>query len=77
MALPQQQQGFTVTDQREGMEQGPSNNIIRGVRISFSTTAGHQGSVFVPAALYSNLDYVRQQLSDAAAQMIAVAGITG
>lgn len=69
--------GWTVTSQQEAMEQNPSGQISRGVRIFFTTTSGHNGSVFVPAAQYANLDLVRSMLADAAAQMVAVGNLSG
>lgn len=77
MALPPINPGWTVTDQREGMEQAQGGQIVRGMRIYFTTTAGHGSSIFVPAALYANVDYVRSQLADAAAAVSTVGQLSG
>jgi len=69
--------GWNVTDQQEGMDLSSSGTVVRGMRIFFATTNGHKSSIFVPAGLYMNTDYVREQLATAAAMVAAVANLSG
>lgn len=69
--------GWTVTDQIEAMEMGSTGQATRGMRIFFTTSNGHKSSVFVTAAQYMNTDFVRDTLATAAAQVSAVANLSG
>lgn len=69
---------WTVVSQRETMEQDPaSGTITAGWRIYFQTGAGQSGSVFVPNAIYQNVDTVKQMIADQVKTVTAVGNLNG
>lgn len=68
---------WSVTSQRQTTEPDASGNLVPGYNISFTTSSGQVGSVFAPMPIYGNLDAVKQLIADHAAQVNAVAGLTG
>lgn len=68
---------WQVTSQQEVMEPDQSGNIVRGVRVYFTTSTGASGSVFVPATVYGNVDSVRAMLQAQVDATSAVAGLNG
>lgn len=67
---------WTVTGQREDMQVGPAGTFVPGVVVSFRTTSGATGSVFVPHESYT-VDKVRQLIDARAEVMEGVAGLEG
>jgi hypothetical protein len=45
--------GGTITGQQREVYLGPNNTPVPGVRVSFQTAKGLEGSVFLPEAQYS------------------------
>lgn len=69
---------WTVSSQRETMEQDPTSNVVTaGWRIYFTTGAGQTGSVFVPNAIYQNVDMVKQMIADQVKTVTAVSNLSG
>lgn len=75
--MPADTPAWTVSSQRQSTEPDASGNLTPGYNISFTTKAGQSGSIFVPMAIYGNLDTVKQMISDHAAQVDAVKNLTG
>jgi hypothetical protein len=71
------QNGWRVTSQTETTEQDGTGQIKTGYRIYFTTTGGQTGSVFVPMAQYTNVDVVRQLLSDQVGAVTTIANLSG
>lgn len=67
---------WTVTGQVETTDQGPDGTYVPGVRISFRTATGANGSVFLPHAQYT-VAAVRSAIAARAAVLDEVAGLTG
>lgn len=67
--------GYAVTAQLQ-TTQLYGGRFVRGVEVSFTTTKGNSGSVFIPEDQY-NPDNVKAQVSAKAALMDAVGAITG
>lgn len=68
--------GWTVTGQTQATELADTGGFVSGVTVSFRTGNGVIGSVFVPDSIY-NVDTVRQLVSQRAASLDAVHGLTG
>lgn len=68
--------GWTVNGQQETTDLGPNGQFAHGFRVSFTTRAGHQGSVFVPDNQYAP-DMVRALIAQRAQAMDAVGSLTG
>lgn len=66
--------GWTITSQVQG-QQLVGTAFVQGVTVSFTTTAGNQGSVFVPLAGYT-IDTVSAAVSARAAQLDAISNLT-
>lgn len=66
---------WNVTAQQETSQVGPDGQVRRGVRVSFTTGLGQQGSVFVPDAEY-RVDMVRGYVADQAAKIDAIAQLS-
>lgn len=67
---------WQVTGQLEGQEFNAQHQLVPGVRITFTTGQGHQGTVFVPRAQY-NPAKVRELVGQQAALMDEVGGLSG
>lgn len=68
---------WTVTSQRETMEQDPASGAIgQGWRVYFTLLDGQTGSVFVPNAIYHNTDAVKDLISKQATAVMAVRGLS-
>jgi hypothetical protein len=67
---------WTVTQQQETTEPGPTGNYVQGVRISFRTAGGVNGSVFLQASDYT-VPAARTAIAARAAQLDAVQSLTG
>lgn len=68
---------YTVVSQYPDMDLGPGGTPVRGVRVMFDLSNGDKGSIFVPNAIYSNLDQVQQMVQDAAVSLVNTANISG
>lgn len=75
MPTPPPVTSWQVTGQAERTDIAADGTPVRGFTVYFSTGAGHQGSVFVPAGQYST-DTVRAMIAAAAARMDAVGALT-
>lgn len=73
-AAPAPSTSWQVTGQQEAQSFNAQNQLVGGVRIMFTTGAGHSGTVFVPMAQYTP-DYVRQVVSQQAALMDQVGSL--
>ena len=62
---------WQVTAQQETVDRGPGGSFEPGVTVSFTTGAGHAGTVFVPRGNYS-LASVRAAVAGQAALLDAV-----
>lgn len=79
MTQPKQATGgvtWHVTAQNEGMGRLPTGQFAQGVNISFLTSNGMSGNVFVPNADYTP-EKVRQAIHDRVSMMHSVGGLTG
>ena len=63
--------GFTITSQVEGQYQTPTGQWAQGMKITFATPDGLQGSVTVPESGYTP-DNVRAAIATKLATMRAV-----
>lgn len=68
--------GWTVDSASEASEVSPSNQIIQGYRVYFTTQYQQHGSVFVPREAYSETR-VREYINAQAATMDAVHMLKG
>lgn len=68
--------GYRVTGQRETTEQGPNGRYMLGQRITYETTTGGSGSVFVPYSAY-NATNVARLIRDHATQTKQISNLTG
>lgn len=68
--------GWKVTGQTETTELGPGGKAERGKRLTWSSSDGLTGSVFVPDSL-GDLESVKAQVSDAVARARSLQGLTG
>lgn len=67
---------WAVTSQREDYQLGKNGQLTSGMVVTFQTTSGAVGSVFVEQADYS-VERVRQAVDGKARQMEAVQGLSG
>ena len=67
---------WTVTAQREDYQLGKSGQLVSGMVVTFQTTSGAVGSVFIEQTDYS-VERVRQAVAAKAQQMEAVQGLSG
>lgn len=67
---------WRVTGQQETMDLSAGGTYVAGVKVSFQTTRGTLGSVFVPSDQYAP-ERVRQLVAERAAAIDAVDGLTG
>lgn len=77
MSAPMGDVTWSVVSQVETVEQGVNSQIVRGVRITYKTSLGNSGSVFVPDSVYGNLDTVRQMLADAVKTSTTIQAMQG
>lgn len=75
MPVPPPVTSWHVTGQAERTDIAADGNPVRGMTVYFTTGAGHQGSVFVPAAQYT-ADNVRAMIAAAAARMDEIGSLT-
>lgn len=68
--------GYTVTGQAETTDLGPTGVYVPGVRVSFRTEGGANGSVFVPQSDFT-VEAVRRAIGERAAVIEQVNGLTG
>lgn len=73
--MPPAVPSWQVTGQAERTDIAADGTPVRGMVVYFTTGAGHQGSVFVPASQYTP-DTVRAMIAAAAARMDAVGALT-
>jgi hypothetical protein len=67
---------WTITNQMETSDLGPSGSYVSGVKVSFRTASGATGSVFVAQADYTT-ERVRAAVAAKAAVADEIAGLTG
>lgn len=67
---------WEVTQQVEATDMGPSGTFVSGVRITFRTSAGVVGSVFVPHGDYT-VENARRLIAERAAIVAGVSGLRG
>lgn len=67
---------WEVTGQVETMDQGPGGSYVPGVKVTFRTSSGAIGSVFVPHERYT-VDEVKRAIAARAGAMDAVSGLRG
>lgn len=67
---------WTVTSQREDYQLGKNGQLVQGMVVTFQTTSGAVGSVFVEQTDYT-VERVRQAVASKAAAMEAVQGLSG
>jgi hypothetical protein len=70
------QVGFKVTGQRETSELGANGRYMIGQRITYETTTGGSGSVFVPYSAY-NPTNVERLIRDHAMATKQIMNLTG
>lgn len=75
MPVPPPVTSWQVTGQAERTDIAADGTPVRGMTVYFTTGAGHQGSVFVPAAQYT-ADNVRAMIAAAAARMDEIGSLT-
>lgn len=68
---------WRVVGQQETLETTPNGNVVRGVRVSYQTGSAANGTVFIPADQYGNIDTVRDIIAAAAAVTDAVQNLSG
>lgn len=68
--------GWRVTTQQEVTAQDTSGRYVPGVRVTFTTTDGIVGAVFIPESTY-NTATVRDAINARVAQMRAIATLEG
>ncbi len=66
---------WRVTGQIEAVDVAPTGGYASGVRVSYQTRSGANGSIFVPAADY-RAEVVRARLDEAAANAEAIHTMT-
>lgn len=71
-----QPSGWTVTGQQQKTQLGQGGTFERGYDVSYQTTLGHTGSVFIKDTLYGNIDAVRALIQTAAENSDAVGTLT-
>ena len=67
---------WRVTQQTEGMGKLPNGQFVQGVNVTFATTAGVTGTVFVAHSEYTP-DRVRQLIAEKLTTMHQVQNLTG
>ena len=67
---------WTVTGQQETTDQDVSGRYVRGIRVSFRTAAGIDGSVFLPDARFSAAA-ARAAIAEKVSRMTSVADLVG
>lgn len=67
---------WRVTGQVEQSQVNASGQLSPGVRVSFTTGAGHSGSIWVPNTAYS-VETVRTMIANQAGILDAVGSLTG
>lgn len=68
---------WTVIEQREDIQPGPTGAVRNGVVVTFRTDAGAIGSVFVPEDEYKDPAHVKELLQARADTMRAVSQLQG
>ena len=73
---PETAPAWTVISQQETLDLGPNGSFIQGVKVGFRTASGALGTVFIPSDTYT-VERVRAAVTERAAAMESVAGLTG
>lgn len=68
---------WTVIEQREDIQPGPTGAVRSGVVVTFRTDAGAIGSVFVPEDEYKDPAHVKELIQARADTMRAVSQLQG
>lgn len=68
--------GWVINTQQEASEVAPSNQIVQGYRVYFTTQYQQNGSVFLPREAYS-IERVRDAVTAQAATMDSVHTLQG
>ena len=68
---------WAVTAVAQDTQYSPTAAPIPGKRVSFSTSAGYDGTVFIPDAVFGDLDAVRQVIDGEVTKVAAAHGLTG
>jgi hypothetical protein len=67
---------WEVTGQREDFGLNDAQQYVQGVTVTFRTSGGVQGTVFIPGNLYTAA-YARQVINARAQEVVAVSSLTG
>lgn len=76
MPNPSDVPSWTVTGQSERDQVTPGSAPVKGQQIFFTTGLGQSGSIFIPYARYSDVNYVQSQIAAMAAQLDAVKNLS-
>lgn len=68
---------WEVTAVAQDTQYSPTAAPIAGKRVSFTTSTGYAGTVFIPDSVFGDLDAVRQVIDGEVAKVAAAQVITG
>jgi hypothetical protein len=68
---------WKVSSQIEATEPDQAGQLVSGYRVYFTTGGGQAGSVFVPMAVYTNVDAVKELISNQVTAVHAIANLNG
>jgi hypothetical protein len=74
--MPNAPGGWSIESQHQTVGTGPDGRAVEGVRVSFVTSLGQHGSVFLPAVRYNKAN-VAAAVAAAAVQLDEILGLKG
>jgi hypothetical protein len=69
--------GYTVTAVTPSVDFGPTGGQIPGKTLTFTTTTGYEGTLFVPTSVFGDIPAVQAMIEAEVAQVIAAQQIAG
>ena len=68
---------WEITAVAQDTQYSPTATPIPGKRVSFTTSTGYAGTVFIPDTVFGDLDALRQLIGGEVTKVAAAQGITG
>lgn len=75
--MANQQITWQVTNQEPAQEFPTNGNPVTGKRITFTTSTGYSGTVFVPDPVYAQPDQVKEIIANEVRRVVAIHTLTG
>jgi hypothetical protein len=68
---------YTVTAVSPSVDYGPTGSQIPGKTLTFTTTTGYEGTIFIPSSVFPDLATVQAMIENEVRLVAAAQAITG